>query len=165
MTDMFHCSHKISFILDIIIIDLCKIPPIIYTLSSGGSCIIWPGRNVDSKMVTLIGGFIDGVVRVMCLDQAEQESQYDLKIVLQHVFKPHKGEVTAMVVDDEGRTLVTGSKDDSTLFFFDIKSNYMPIGFLKVDAPVTTMAWSTLSVSETKVVIVLLLIVYHMHNI
>ena len=69
---------------------------------SGGSCILWPGRNVDSKMVTLIGGFTDGVIRVMTLDYADQESEFDLKIVLQHALKPHKGEVTAMIIDDEG---------------------------------------------------------------
>ena len=69
---------------------------------SGGSCILWPGRNVDSKCVTLIGGFSDGVIRVMTLDYAEQESEYELKISLQHALKPHKGEVTAMIIDDEG---------------------------------------------------------------
>ncbi|XP_063689303.1 cilia- and flagella-associated protein 44-like isoform X21 [Bolinopsis microptera] len=112
---------------------------------SGGSCILWPGRNVDSKCVTLIGGFSDGVIRVMTLDYAEQESEYELKISLQHALKPHKGEVTAMIIDDEGKTLVTGSKDDCTLFFFDITSNYLPIGFMKLEAPVTTMAWSNSS--------------------
>ncbi|KAL5270287.1 hypothetical protein ACHWQZ_G001132 [Mnemiopsis leidyi] len=112
---------------------------------SGGSCILWPGRNVDSKMVTLIGGFTDGVIRVMTLDYADQESEFDLKIVLQHALKPHKGEVTAMIIDDEGKTLVTGSAEDSTLFFFDITSNYMPIGFMKLEAPVKTMAWSNSS--------------------
>ena len=69
---------------------------------AGGSAVLWPGRNVDSKMVTLIGGFSDGVVRVMTLDQAEQESEFDLKIILLHALKPHKGEVTSMIVDDEG---------------------------------------------------------------
>lgn len=113
---------------------------------SGGSCILWPGRNVDSMMATLIGGFSDGVVRVLTLDYAEQESEYDLKIVLQHVFKPHKGEVTAMIVDDEGKILVTGSAEDNTLFFFDITSNYMPIGFIRLEAAVTTMSWSKVSV-------------------
>ena len=72
---------------------------------AGGSCILWPGRNVDSKMVTLIGGFSDGVVRVMTLDHAEQESEFELKIILLHALKPHKGEVTAMIIDNEGLLL------------------------------------------------------------
>ena len=42
---------------------------------------------------------------------------------------------------------MTGSAEDSTLFFFDISSNYMPIGFMKLEAPVKTMAWSNSSVS------------------
>ena len=48
-----------------------------------------------------------------------------------------------------GKTLVTGSAEDSTLFFFDITSNYMPIGFMKLEAPVKTMAWSNSSVSRS----------------
>jgi len=112
---------------------------------SGGSCILWPGRNVDSKMATLIGGFTDGVIRVMTLAHAEMEADYDLKIVLQHALKPHKGEVTAMIIDDEGKTLVTGSADDCSLFFFDITSNYLPIGFMKLEAQIKTMSWSNSS--------------------
>ena len=75
-----------------------------------------------------------------------QEYQYDFKLVLQHVFKPHTGEVSAMIVDDEGSTLVTTSAEDKTVFFFDIKSSYMPVGFIKLEAAPTTMAWSNESV-------------------
>ena len=53
-------------------------------------------------MVTLVAGFSDGVVRVMALDNADMESQFDMKIVLLQALKPHKGEVTAMIIDDEG---------------------------------------------------------------
>ena len=70
---------------------------------SGGSYILWPGRSVDSKMGTLVGGFSDGVVRVMGLELGEQESPDDFKIVLLHAMKPHKGEVTAMIIDDDGK--------------------------------------------------------------
>ena len=36
---------------------------------------MWPGRTVDNKMTTLIGGFSDGVLRIMSIDHAEQVLQ------------------------------------------------------------------------------------------
>ena len=68
----------------------------------GGSCMIWANRIIDSRMGTLIAGFSDGVIRVINLEYGDQESPFDLKMVLQYVHKPHTGEVTAIVVDDEG---------------------------------------------------------------
>ena len=113
---------------------------------AGGSSILWPGRSLDNQMSTLIAGFTDGVVRVFQLEKADQESQYELKMTLQTAAKPHNGAITAICVDDDGRTLITGSKD-KTIFFFDISSAYMPVGFIKLDAAVTCMAWSSHAVS------------------
>ena len=57
------------------------------------------------------------------------------------MFKPHVSAVTSMALDSAGETLATAS-EDSTVFFFSVKKDFEPIGFVNIEGPATHITWS-----------------------
>jgi WD40 repeat protein len=103
-----------------------------WRFSAGATCILWNPTSVDSTQNSLTVGFKNGVFRVIkrCEDNFE----------LLKVSKPHTAAITAIAYSQNGEVFVTSSRD-STIFFFDVRNNYRPFGFVKTDSIPTCMAY------------------------
>ncbi|KAL0481967.1 flagella-associated protein 44 [Acrasis kona] len=101
--------------------------------SSGATCMAWNPKIVDPDQHTLTVGFNDGVFRVIrrCEDNFE----------LVKASKPHTMPITDFSYSRDGQIFVTASTD-CTMFFFEAKQRYRPIGFIKFDSVPTSMAWN-----------------------
>ncbi|KAK7105366.1 cilia- and flagella-associated protein 44-like [Littorina saxatilis] len=111
----------------------------------GGCSICWAPQIVDSKGSSVVAGFQDGVVRVLCVTKTPESSRKrnknECEVLLKQAFKPHSQAVTAMAYDGKGQILATGSKD-GTVFFMNVGDPYEPIGFTPVPAPVLHLVWT-----------------------
>jgi WD40 repeat protein len=105
-----------------------------WRFSAGATCIMWNPSSVDPTQNTLTVGFANGVFRVLkrCEDNFE----------LLKVSKPHTAAINAIGYNQSGDVFVTASKD-STLFFFDVRNNYRPFGFIKCESIPTCLAWKS----------------------
>ncbi|CAG5131993.1 unnamed protein product [Candidula unifasciata] len=118
--------------------------------SARGSCLIWPSV-LDPFNTTMIAGFTDGTFRVLALS-GESSDNLPMTLNLEQVRKPHSQALTTMEVDTDGELFVTGG-EDGTIFFFDVRQDYLPMAFVQMPdwKPVRIVAWSR-SISDRKTV-------------
>ncbi|XP_065598131.1 cilia- and flagella-associated protein 44 [Cyrtonyx montezumae] len=114
----------------------------------GGTALTWAPHVVNPKGSLIAVGFEDGVVRIIEVYDpkglptlAEWPNMGNAAIKLKQAFKPHTTVVTALAYDQNGDVLTTGSKD-KTVFFFAVKDEYKPIGFIYAPGPVQALQWS-----------------------
>eukprot|EP00898_Chlorokybus_atmophyticus_P007049 jgi/Chlat1/7345/Chrsp59S06953 len=101
--------------------------------NSGATAVAWMPSTVDPDLRTLVVGFSDGSLRLLlrCSDSLK----------LTHVSRPHKSTVSAVAASPNGRFLATASRD-GTAWFFDLRENNAPIGFVRLSSGATCMQWS-----------------------
>ncbi|KAM7030900.1 cilia- and flagella-associated protein 44 isoform 4-T7 [Passerculus sandwichensis] len=113
----------------------------------GGTALAWAPAIVSPEGGLIAVGFEDGVVRMIevydptLLPGHEGQANEIAEINLKQVFKPHAAAVTALAYEPKGYVFATGSKD-KTVFFFAVKNEYRPIGFICVPGPVQALQWS-----------------------
>ncbi|XP_026648668.2 cilia- and flagella-associated protein 44 isoform X2 [Zonotrichia albicollis] len=113
----------------------------------GGTALAWAPSIVSPEGGLIAVGFEDGVVRMIevydptLLPGHEGQANEIAEINLKQVFKPHAAAVTALAYEPKGYVFATGSKD-KTVFFFAVKNEYRPIGFICVPGPVQALQWS-----------------------
>nr|CAB3230210.1 WD repeat-containing protein 52-like [Phallusia mammillata] len=107
-------------------------------VQSKGSSLLWPNKVVDPKGTSIIAGFSDGIMRLLCLRNVDDTNELSLVQAL----KPHSSTITAMSFDNSGEILATGSTDKTVFFFAVDQGGYEPIGFVKIPGEVTCMQWS-----------------------
>lgn len=97
----------------------------------------------------LIGGFADGVIRVICVSLSEfyreVPSPTDEYINLIQVSKPHTKPVTVITINPKQTMIVTGS-EDCTIFLYQILEGkqfvkLVPVGFVPVPGEVMHCTW------------------------
>ncbi|KAM7540955.1 hypothetical protein Aperf_G00000038268 [Anoplocephala perfoliata] len=114
--------------------------------SSSGRCMIWVPQELDSKSKTLVGGFADGVVRVMQITTDDSEAnQQDHKeavnIELIQVLKPHTQAILSMDFDPKGNFFATSS-EDCTIFIFNLNGLHLvPSGFARLPVKAFQIRW------------------------
>lgn len=105
--------------------------------------------QVENSGNVLIGGFTDGVIRVICVSVMEYINKVPSPtgdyINLIQVLKPHTKCVTVITMNPKQNLIVTGS-NDCTIFLFQIiqKKEFvrlLPIGYVPVMGEVTHCAW------------------------
>ncbi|XP_059160064.1 cilia- and flagella-associated protein 44-like [Physella acuta] len=96
--------------------------------TSAGSCFLWPSTLIDGQFNKMIAGFSDGTLRVMQLSGVPTKD-LPLSIILLSAMKPHARKITSMALDKNAEHFVTGS-EDGTVFFFDVKQNFLPMVFV-----------------------------------
>jgi len=70
--------------------------------------------QVDPQCSSVLAGFDDGVVRVLTVQKSEDVDQYGRRVadkfelILKHVLKPHKANISAVCIDSRGELLATG---------------------------------------------------------
>uniref|UniRef100_F6VRS6 Cilia- and flagella-associated protein 44 n=1 Tax=Ciona intestinalis TaxID=7719 RepID=F6VRS6_CIOIN len=125
------------------------------SVHSRGTALIWPNKVVDPKGTTIIGGFSDGILRVLTLRQVDGANELILNQVIEiiQVMKPHSSTITSLAFDNTGEILATGSTD-KTVFFFSVDAGgYSPIGFVSIPGEVTGMEWSPPGFPDTTLLV------------
>eukprot|EP00002_Diphylleia_rotans_P014287 TRINITY_DN2784_c0_g1_i6.p1 TRINITY_DN2784_c0_g1~~TRINITY_DN2784_c0_g1_i6.p1 ORF type:complete len:1834 (-),score=489.32 TRINITY_DN2784_c0_g1_i6:186-5687(-) len=100
--------------------------------NAAGCCLVYTPKNVDSTGLSVVAGFGDGVVRVLCF--------VDESFTMTDVFKPHTSAVNHISFSPSGRLFATAS-DDHTIFLFEVDATYSPIGFISIQSTVKYMGW------------------------
>ena len=104
--------------------------------------------KIDPTGSVLIVGFADGIIRVISLQLSDKTM--DLFQLIQ-VTKCHHMPITKLAINPKGTIIVSGS-EDKTVFIHQIDNikpyvTLVPIGFIKVPAPVTCFNWNQKKVS------------------
>ncbi|XP_055500679.1 cilia- and flagella-associated protein 44-like [Leucoraja erinacea] len=114
----------------------------------GGTALTWGPleRYPDGNIIVV--GFHDGVIRVLEIYNPQDLARVagrtqvgDAELRLKQALKPHTEDVTAIAYEHNGDILATGSKDN-TVFFFQFRTQYVPVGFIRVPGPVVSLEWS-----------------------
>lgn len=98
----------------------------------------------------MIIGFADGIIRVVSLHLTDTTMD---SLQLIQITKCHHMPITKMAINPKGTILVSGS-EDKTVFIHQIDKvtpfvKLVPIGFIKVPAPVTCFSWNQKKVRVT----------------
>lgn len=113
------------------------------------NCSLDVDYKVEATGTVLIGGFEDGVIRIVSASLQEYmkkvPSPSEEYINLIQVAKPHTKAVTVITINPKGTIVVTGS-EDSTIFVFKVGHGIqfvelLPIGYAPVSGPVSSCAW------------------------
>lgn len=124
--------------------------------NSPATSLLWLPKKVDKDGATMLAGFNDGVIRLLCLQEnlLAEVRKLDLKYELCLVFavKPHKSTVTCLEIDNAAELLITGSSD-GTIFFFDVSVDYAPIGFVHLSSSVNYLHLSPVEFSQPTVLV------------
>ncbi|KAK6640272.1 hypothetical protein RUM44_011958 [Polyplax serrata] len=116
---------------------------------SKGRSLLWLPITAEESGCLLIGGFADGVIRVICVSLTEfvrrVPTPTDEYINLVQVIKPHTKPVTVITINPKNTIVVTGS-EDCTIFVFQISEGkqfvkLVPIGYVPVTGEVTHCTW------------------------
>ena len=69
---------------------------------------------MDPQCTSIVAGFADGVIRVLTVQKMEDVDQHGrrladkFELVLKQALKPHKANISAIVIDSRGELLATG---------------------------------------------------------
>eukprot|EP01028_Stygiella_incarcerata_P009241 TRINITY_DN4347_c0_g1_i1.p1 TRINITY_DN4347_c0_g1~~TRINITY_DN4347_c0_g1_i1.p1 ORF type:complete len:1758 (+),score=598.58 TRINITY_DN4347_c0_g1_i1:248-5521(+) len=100
--------------------------------SNSTSYIQFLPLTLDPSGRHVLVGFKDGVIRILKLCK----ESFDLV----HVAKPHRKTVKGAAFSHTSGLLCTIS-EDNTMFFFNAKENYKPIGFVPLDETPMSVEW------------------------
>lgn len=130
-----------------------------FKYASPGTVIQYLPSSLDESGRSLVCGFADGIVRIVTHDKLSSASSAR-PFTLEYVFKPHSTPIVKIEFSEEGRRMAT-IDSEGLIFFFEITSikdkdpedsaaeifsreNFVftPIGFLRLDQPVTSFSFS-----------------------
>ncbi|XP_054287680.1 cilia- and flagella-associated protein 44-like [Macrosteles quadrilineatus] len=125
--------------------------------SAPGTALIWLPVHVEATGAVLVGGFADGMLRMIVVSLREveralrngnsfsQSPDTATSINIIQRVKSHTAPVTVVGLNPRGNILVSGGKD-CTIFIYQIlpKREYivlLPVGYLQLPGPVTHITW------------------------
>ncbi|PRP84994.1 hypothetical protein PROFUN_07282 [Planoprotostelium fungivorum] len=101
-----------------------------------GTAICYAPLMADPTGSTFAVGYGNGVVKIFSYTRSGLQQ---LKM-----FRPHKDEITHITYSPDGAWLATSAKDN-LLFFVNVRNNYSPLGFTRLDSHALSMSWDVSS--------------------
>jgi WD40 repeat protein len=130
-----------------------------FKYTSPGTVVQYLPASLDETGRSLVCGFEDGIVRIVTYEKLKTTT-LGKPFTLEYVFKPHNYPVVMIEFSEEGRRMAT-IDSEGLIFFFEIteindrdpedttpqtfsRNNFVfqPIGFLRLDQPVTSFSFS-----------------------
>ncbi|GBG26863.1 Echinoderm microtubule-associated protein-like 1 [Hondaea fermentalgiana] len=105
--------------------------------NTSATATLWMPAIFDMTGRSLLVGFEDGVVRLLCADRASRS----FRLVM--ATKPHNAALTAIALDESATRLATAGRD-GTVFVFDVRRDgtFKPLGFVPTPSTIRALEWT-----------------------